>query len=344
LWQGTRDDSTPPLSSLEESILSDQNTIPISSLIKNVRFDFSEVHGDLGGALFEAGECIGDEVRMKETLTGVIKIIPRLLSKLTQTRSFEFGSTTYESSDYAPQLDLELWETINRKLVEGLMTSKLENLTDLRLSLPCAYDFVSIGESLPSIMFERLNTLYLGITDATGPDGSKDYLHWANEEENGDDHIPLSNLQKRHPNVDRLGQSDSEIDTDSKDDGDQRGNKFVPTSGNEVGFKVTSRCPNLETLGSSGTHLVDGNLLPKMLVSQNLTNLFLDRIKISAENLIRLLSPTTDTSLISGLMLENVELTAGTWAQVCKHLLQYPNLVYFHAEDLTYSETEIQST
>jgi hypothetical protein len=104
---------------------------------------------------------------------------------------------------------------------------------------------------------------------------------------------------------------------------------------------VTSRCPNLETLGSPGTHLVDGNLLPEMLVSQNLTNLFLDRIKISAENLIRLLSPTTDASLISGLMLENFELTAGTWAQVCKHLLQYPNLVYFHAEDLTYSETEI---
>lgn len=84
-----------------------------------MRFDFGEANGDLGSALFEAGECIGDEIRVRRMITRLIDTIPRVLSRLTQLRYLEFGSSTYESSDYAPKLDLELWETINRRLVKA---------------------------------------------------------------------------------------------------------------------------------------------------------------------------------------------------------------------------------
>lgn len=219
----------------------------------------------------------------------------------------------------APQLDIDLWELMNSKIVETLTIASLDNLTDLQLSLPCTRDFKSLSESLPQDLCERLKTLYLGITDATGPGGSKDYHRddYEFEAGDGDDYVPHSNLQKLHPNVDRA-RVESERESDS---GSEREDAEVESiSGNERWFfALLARCLNLKTLGLAGTQALNLNLLSWKPKPPGLANLLLHRMNISAENLIILLSPTMRIPLsrspLSRLWLKDVELTSGTWAQ-----------------------------
>jgi hypothetical protein len=236
----------------------------------------------------------------------------------------------------APQLDIYVWELMNSQLVEALTMASLENLTDLRLSLPCTRDFKRLSESLPQAMCERLKTLYLEITDATGIGGSRSFL-----EENYDNdeiYVPYSNLQQLHPNVDREFEPERALDTGPG----QEDTEVEPTSGNELWvFILVARCRNLETLGLVGTQALNLNLFSRETKLPKLTDLLLCRIKTSAKTLIHLLSPAMNTPLsqspLSRVWLNEVELTSGIWAQVCECLLQCPNLTYLYPMDLNYS-------
>ncbi|TVY21506.1 hypothetical protein LARI1_G002292 [Lachnellula arida] len=67
----------------------------------------------------------------------------------------------------------------------------------------------------------------------------------------------------------------------------------------------------------------------------------LSRVKISAENLIKLLSPgmgiALQSSLLASVSLSDVDLTSGTWASVFEHLSLCPQLSYLNPEDLSYT-------
>jgi hypothetical protein len=172
---------------------------------------------------------------------------------------------------------------------------------------------VELSLAVHDAFLNCLKHLFLGITDATGPGGSKDYLHWANEEEDGDDGFPQPNLQEIYPNVEYAYGL----------------------------FDLVSRCLNLKSLGLSGTHILDGNLLDWKPVSHGLKDLYLHRVKFSSAKLIQLLSPsknlTLKSSMLSRLWFEDVDLTAGEWSEVFDHLCKCSSLSYLNPHNMGYS-------
>ncbi|KAE8446038.1 hypothetical protein EG329_012546 [Mollisiaceae sp. DMI_Dod_QoI] len=208
---------------------------------------------------------------------------------LSNLQSFEVNIPVWkgefnqrESIGYAPQLDLNVLETFTKSLSQNLASpGRFEYLTDLRPSLP----------------------------DATGPDGAREYLKYADEDGSGQDVFPLSNVQQLHPNL-------------------QYGYGV---------FNIVSRCAKLKSLCIEGTHQIDANVII-WEPNGGLEDLCLKRIRTSAETLISLLSPLAgEPSSILTLWLDGIEPTEGTWAEVFSHLKTCPSLSYLNPTDLGYS-------
>ena len=97
----------------------------------------------------------------------------------------------------------------------------------------------------------------------------------------------------------------------------------------------------MESLGLGGTQLLDYNLLDWKPTSGGLKDLYLHRVKLSPAKLIQLLSPSKDltleSSVLSKIWFEDVDLTTGEWSEVFAHLLRCPQLSYFNPENLGYA-------
>ncbi|KAF8859514.1 hypothetical protein BDZ45DRAFT_742332 [Acephala macrosclerotiorum] len=104
---------------------------------------------------------------------------------------------------------------------------------------------------------------------------------------------------------------------------------------------IVSRCHNLETLGLEGTQRLDANLLEWSPTFEGLKELYLKRVKLSSENLIKLLSPAKSVPVVSSSLskvwLDLVDLTSGLWDEVFSQLLRCPSLEFFQPEDLSYT-------
>lgn len=217
-----------------------------------------------------------------------------------------------DPNDYAPQYDLQRLKRVIGSLSKCFTEGRLQTLTDLRLSLPCTHNFLDLSRAMSEGLVTQLRHLYLAISDAAGPGGSKDYLIWADEDEDGDDGFPLSNLQEEFPN-----------------------GEYAATV-----FNLAARCPNLESLGIVGTHVLDAESCAWTAHYPKLKSLLLKRIKISADRL-RCLTVLPDRpaaeAQLSKVLLEEVFLDHGEWHDVFGWWVLYPALIYVHVQNLFYS-------
>lgn len=249
-----------------------------------------------------------------------IKKMPEIFERLTNLKSLTVISDSWVSiyhgrgEEYAPTLDITLISSLAEVIAGSMRTTNFEHLTELKLSLPCSENFLSISKAMPERLAHRLKKLFLAYTDATGPNGSNNYLHESSETHDGDDNYPLSNLQEEYPNP-----------------------QYTYAM-----FNIVSQCPNLQVLGLVGTHFLDGNLLDWKSKATSLESILISRMNITSKNLIKLLSPpahhlTMDSSVLTNIELEWVDLTDGLWEEVFKHLTTCPRLAYLNPKDLSYA-------
>lgn len=213
----------------------------------------------------------------------------------------------------APTFDLSMVAELKQTLVTAFEDAPFEHLTDIRLILPCAYDFKDIGDALSDEKLGRLRHLYLEFIDGTGPGGTTSQLVYYDEDSDGDGEVEFSNLQELWPND---GHVSNVCD-------------------------IVNRCSNLESLGLCGTQYIDGDLLKwTPLTGGGLINLYLERVKISYPTLLRLLSPAAHSPLrdspLYSMSLQEIHLRSGTWADIFKHLMRYPSLSYLDPMNLAY--------
>ncbi|TVY43157.1 hypothetical protein LOCC1_G004641 [Lachnellula occidentalis] len=283
-------------------------------LIKNLEVSFSQDNKDQFTVQGPAGTK--DKERCQESRE-ILGKLPVALGNLLKLESFCFRigwwECEYDGSGpgSAPELDLQLLTSTIHNVAIGI--SALSFLTCLDLALPCTHNFVELSNLVPVAVFSGLRQLHMEITDATGPGGSKDYLIWADEDGDNDEEVSFSNLQQQYPNVEHAHGL----------------------------FDIVEKCGNLQHLSIKGSQFLDGNLLHWTPASIGLQSVFLSRVKINSENLIKLLSPgmgmVLQSSPLSKVFLSDVDLTAGTWASVFEHLSLCPELSYLKPEDLSYT-------
>jgi len=235
----------------------------------------------------------------------VLAEMPRIETLIVTTPEY-CGDDTRGST--APSFDLQVVASFRTCLASTLSNTPLEHLTDLRLTLPCAYDFVAVGAALSDTVCAQLRHLYLSYVDPTGPGGSAQYL-WRYRREESDGFVPRSNLQQQYPNPDHM--------------------KAV--------CNIVDRCTFLESLGLAATHHLDCDLLNWTPTNRKgLRTLYLNRVRISHTTLIRLLSTsvahldiTTPPNPACSVWLHAVELKSGTWNEIFDHLLLHCPLLYY---------------
>ncbi|KAH6665375.1 hypothetical protein B0J14DRAFT_606006 [Halenospora varia] len=275
--------------------------------------------------IFEDSEP-GEEDRQSpliknEALSRVIPLALRRMATLDAI-SIKFSplTSTYLSKWSAPLVDASVNDKVSTAIGMGLASSTLPYLTTLLLCLPCTHDFVAFSNSASQELLERLTVLELGISDATGYGGSREYQDTnAGTDPRFDDmEVPGSALQKMYPNVDYQ----------------------------DAMFRIASRCINLKVLRISCTHYLDANFIQWIPAQTRLRALSLLRVKISAKNLIRLMAPCTSkeitdldlrTSVIEHIQLEEIDLTTGEWWEVFEAMQMLPKLSFLNPSDLNYA-------
>lgn len=297
----------------QDWILAANSTLP--RVIRRAKFEISDGEKRKTEMMFLSGMS-EEKVRAFRIF---MSILPSTIAKLEMLECLSvsmpegwYCKYNGHESDHGPNLDLLLLDELRSGLVSMLTTPKFELLTDLGLLLPCTYDFVVLDHALSGDFLKRLRHLYLGFINASGTVGSRDYLRWFEEDDDGDDGVPFSNLQERYPNTEYM---------------------------NGI-FKIVKRCPNLESLGLSGTQMLDFDLLEWQPRAGGLECLYLKRATVKVDSLKQLLSPALvldGSSPLFSVWLDEVELRTRTWFDVFEHLLQCPSPSYFNPNNLTYA-------
>ncbi|KAF8847903.1 hypothetical protein BDZ45DRAFT_733278 [Acephala macrosclerotiorum] len=292
---------------------SSSSELSTSSLIKHIELDFKDRNGWQLQLSITREE---DEVDSAGFLLKINKLF-KDVTQLSNLQSLKVDVPLWKS-EYNPepsngheQLNLDILQAFTQRLSQILAEpEQWKHLRDLRLALPCSHDFLQLSRTISDGLLARLDRLSLTVTDATGPDGAKQYLEYADEDGSGQDVFPHSNLQVLYPNS-------------------------IHSHGI---FNIVSRCPNLKGLGIKGTHHLDANGLD-WGKNASLKNLYLKRVKISAEKLISLwsIAEPDQVSTLSYVWLEDIELTAGTWAEVFLNMETCPSLEYLNPVDLGYA-------
>jgi len=258
----------------------------------------------------------------RESLLAFLKILPSALEKLERLECLWLNLTEYWESDYsgsndgwAPRLDLVALDEFRNSLCSLFSPSyahKFPFLTELRLALPCTYDFAALNKAMSDDATRRLRHLYLEYVDATGPGGDRSYLIWAEDEnaDDGDDGFPPSNLQEEYPNYD-----------------------YMPDICDLVG-----RCSNLESLGLHATHFLNLDHLDWKPSGTGLKNIYIHRAMIHVGTLKKILSAADgESSNLAAMKLSYVQLLDHTWADVFDHLMRANVIKYLSFEDLNYA-------
>jgi hypothetical protein len=219
-----------------------------------------------------------------------------------------------------PHLDLDLLDLIRSTLssIFSSPSTELRMLTNLRLTLFSTYDIATIGSHISDTVACQLQRLHLEYTDGTGPGGDREYTRysdgWGGDDEDGDENMPYSNLQRRYKNT-----------------------EYMPAV-----CAFVSRCHNLKTLGIEGTQCFDLASLDWKPRNGGLEGIYLSRAVATASQLVSLLSPSpsspTSTSNIKAFQIDEVQLFDETWADVFDHLASCPHLNYIHVYNLVYAK------
>lgn len=271
-------------------------------------FNFNGVNDDLATLQLDATKmAVQSLIKMVENLSK-LQFLDMAIGSPWESTCERYGWVGEILPASAPQADIELISSFANKVASCLSLPAMENLTTLRLALPSTYNFIEVGRGVPDSVWKRLKLLFLDVMDATGPGRSKQYLTY---DRNGGH--PPSNLQERYPNAEHA----------------------------HGVFDIVAKCTNLDTLGIWGSHILDANLLEWRPASKGLKSLYLKRIKISAPNLIRLLSPSRGLPLsqshLAKVWLADVDLTSGTWSDIFSHLTICPLQWYLNPSDLSYT-------
>ena len=268
-------------------------------------------------------DCPNSRPEDRESLFGFLKLLPPALERvkrleclwvnMNETWTSDYGDG--EEEGYAPQLDLVALNELRESLCSLFSPTYAHNfqfLTELRLALPCTYDFAALNKAMSDEAVWRLRHLYFKYVDATGPGGDMSYLHWAEEErgEDGDGRYALSNLQKEYLNYDYM--------------------RDICT--------LIGRCSNLESLGLYATHYLNLDDLDWKPSGAGLKNIYIYRAIVHFETLKKLLSAADgESSNIFALKLDYVQLLDHTWAKVFDHLTTAHAMQYFDVTDLNYA-------
>ncbi|CAI6336743.1 unnamed protein product [Periconia digitata] len=296
-----------------------------SPFLRRLRLQFSteDGFGNSGRMHWLAPKDSNSNPVDRESLLALLNVLPSALEKVEQleclwvnlTESWEsiYSGTGKPEDEYAPDLDLfainELRSSLCR-LFSPTYAHKFRFLTELRLSLPCTYDFAALNKAMSDEATERLKHLYLEYVDATGPGGSSNYLVWAEEGDDGDESFPPSNLQKEYPNHVYMHHI----------------------------CELVGRCINLESLGLHATHYLNLDELDWKPAAAGLRNIYIYRAVIHSDTLIKLLGAADGRpSNIFAVNLNEVHLLDHTWARVLDHLLQADALQYFNIRNLNYA-------
>lgn len=257
----------------------------------------------------------------RENALVFLKLLPTTIARMERLESLtvdmlqswqsEYGG---DENDTAPQLDLAALDELQKSLYCLFSSSpdSLRFLTNLRLTLPCTYNFANLNDAMSDDATSRLRHLYLEYVDATGPGGDRSYLIWAEDDtgEDGDGHVPLSNLQQKYPNVDYMPRVCAMVD----------------------------RCRNLESLALYATHYLDLDTLSWQPNGKGLRNISIERAIVPFHTLRQLLSASDgDFSNVVALKLNYVQLLDHTWSDVFDHLLKSDTMKYFSVDDLNYA-------
>lgn len=258
-----------------------------------------------------------------EKIDKFIQTLPAIMAQLSQLRVLQIQFPSMQSyygggeEDWAPNINLTHHDLLIAA-IHGSLRPFPKTLTSLSLELPCAHDFVGLEGLLlesDSSNWSAVHHLYLGLTDATGPGGSEQYLFWTEDDSDGDEFCPMSNLQERHSN--RLLSATL--------------------------TRITCFFKNLKSLGLSGTQYIEMKSDLWHLEGPGLETLHLNRVWTTPKDLVAFMSPAlcAETKLpwhTKHLFLSEVDLAEGTWSEIFSAIdKNATQLLGFDVENLGYT-------
>lgn len=254
---------------------------------------------------------------VKESLFAVLKMLPPALETMKQLDCLWLDMNVFwnygDDAKSPLKLDLFAISEVRNTLCSLFSPSYAHNfpfLTELRLALPCTYDFAALNEAMSDEATQRLRHLYIEYLDASGPGGGGKLLSWHDHIIGLSPDVCSSNLQEEYPN---------------------------PKYMSDV-CKLIGRCTNLESLGVRATHPLHLDELDWKPRKKDLKNFYIYRAVVRYDTLKRLFSnadgePVTDVAMTLG----HIQLLDYTWAKVFERLLRVPTLIYLGVEGLKYA-------
>ena len=274
---------TPGTSTRENSLFFEDYQVYYRWPVDSPVTDLAVIQTRETAAMERAAEKMGAFLRAG-TLARAVEKMPKLqaLSVVLPeewvngvVRESSFDDPWGYSEHYKRKLNmrLELLERV-RESVAGMFRcapekKSLTNLTYLKLTLPCAYDFVAVEENLPDEVARQLRHVYLEYIDGTGEGGNAKDQHPSL-------HAPLSNIQDLYPNDEHKS----------------------------VLWKIVSRCTSLCSLGLAGTQRIEPPT--SSWSGPGLNNVYLQRVAMQSEQLVNMMAREVeavdfgDVKLVSG--------------------------------------------
>lgn len=241
----------------------------------------------------------------KELTWNLLSDFSRLAPQFKNLKFLSYGIGRWENANTIALLSPFIPFATKRfeSIGDPLAGCSFECLTALKLHLPSTYTFNLAFHSLGSEVLGRMKHLYFEITDKTG-EGGRPLL-------DNEYAVPVSNYLQQYPVKEYSGEF----------------------------FRWIAMCTQLESLSITGAQLLDSKELQWKPKREGLNMLDLHRIQVTETTLIDLMSTSTGTpsSATSKISLTYVELTAGTWHKVFRHMDNMSALVYLCPLNLRYS-------
>ncbi|KAI5860044.1 hypothetical protein GGS23DRAFT_246274 [Durotheca rogersii] len=241
------------------------------------------------------------------SLLGSLRCVKQFAVSFPSVSSIYLDAPFYEVICYDEEAVAELLNTF----YHALLLPAFRHVVDLRLELPTTRDIGLLAGALSQEARSMLQHLLLRVVDETGPGGSQSYR---NESQNDD------------------GTENGYLESGYFPSNWQH--KFPNQAHQDELFALVSSCRNLRCLAIDATHYLDLDRL-HWLPSRGLEMLSLQRLWASEESLIRLLSPSPESThkpVIRRANLEHVQFKpgGGTWLTVFRFLeKECPDLEYY---------------
>jgi hypothetical protein len=228
---------------------------------------------------------------------------------LTKTSFYSHGPAEIHITEY----NIDALSRVIAFMNRHFQKPNFNLLQDLRLFLPCTYNFGQLN--IPDKVLGSLKHLYLGVGDITGPGCSRIHLARSDEVSDRDfeDEVRLSNLQQQYPNPEH----------------------------SSCIWDIIRRCQNLESLGLTGVQVLDLDELNWNPSISGLKNLSLARVKCQIVTLKQFLNSRLNSDRpprISRVSFQEVQLKDGEWKDIFDFLRNdCPDIHYLNPTNIGYA-------